>query len=430
METKIGKPAQGGSGTWEKNLCALKARPQGPDLLPEQPARPPQLHKVRLLTAGEYPSLQVMGQEGRRVTLHSSRRALAEAEELAQAAPIGKSRFIVALGLGLGYHLLALLPLLGEEQHLILVENEPEILWAALSTSDLSPFLAHPRTALVVSSEPRQAARHLQQHFAPRNGNGLSFWGHPPSLRAHRAYYQEVVSHFKPLREPASRALGLKKDKLKVLLINPDYFLIPEVMRGFQQLGHEVRLTRFHKRRDQGDAVLRRVFTDIRNFSPDLVFTVNHLGFDREGVLLEALHRLRVPSVSWYVDSPAIILSLYDGPKSDLAFIFVWDPTYIPEVRSLGFERVFPLPLATDPEIFSPPRARETHQQAVAFVGNSMMGAVRQKLARLRTARIFRFFFNDYEALSRLDLSAAWKPSYKMKAWRRTPWFRVLAGKD
>jgi spore maturation protein CgeB len=256
--------------------------------------------------------------------------------------------------------------------------------------------LSRPRTVLLVSPEAQEVVRRLRQGLFRKNGDRLSIWGHPPSLRSHKAYYQEVVSRLRPggNGEP-TRPVGLNKDVLKILLINPDYFLIAEIMRAFRELGHEVHLALFDKRRDQGEEVLRQLLTQVRDFSPDLVFTVNHLGFDREGVLLHTLHRLRVPSASWYVDSPAIILSLYDGPQSDLAFIFVWDPTYIPEVRSLGFDRVFPLPLATDPEIFSPERARGGQAQEVAFVGNSMVGSVQAKMTRLPHTRDFKDLFAE-----------------------------------
>ena len=388
------KGVGGGNGRWEKNLAALKARPPGLDLIPGLPSFPPDLHKVKFL-AGEHPSIRVTGEEGRGITLHSTRRALEEALDLAQTAPLGKSRHLVTLGLGLGYHLLALLPYLDEDQHLILVEHEPEVLWAALASLDLTSLFSRPRTMLVVSPEAAEAVRHLQARLSG-DDDGLAFWGHPPSLRCQKSYYQEVVSRLRPAGAAAVRPVGLNRENLKILLINPDYFLIPEVMRAFRQLGHQVHLALFDKRRDQSEEVLQRLLANIVDYAPDLVFTVNHLGFDREGILLNTLHRLRVPSVSWYVDSPAIILSLYDGPQSDLAFIFVWDPTYIPEVRALGFERVFPLPLATDPEVFSPERARSSRRpQEVTFVGNSLAGSVEQKLARLPRHQEFKELFEE-----------------------------------
>ena len=322
MRKEAAQRAGGCAETWEKNLAALKARPEELDCLPGLPQGPPDFLRVKLL-AGEPPSLQVRSEGGRSVTLHSTRRALAEAEELARAAPVGKSRYLVALGLGLGYHLLSLLPHLGDDQHLIVVEQEPEVMWAALATLDLTKLLSRPLTMLVVSPEASEAVRHVKQNLSRGNGGGLAFFGHPPSLRWHKAYYQEVISRLRPAGGTAVRPLGLKKDNLKILLINPDYFLIPEVMRAFRQLGHQVQLALFDKRRDRGEEVLRQLLVDVRDYAPDLVFTVNHLGFDREGLLLDTLHRLRVPSVSWYVDSPAIILGLYDGPQSDLAFIFV-----------------------------------------------------------------------------------------------------------
>ena len=394
MRQENGEKAVRHRELWEKNLTALKARPKGFDHLPPLPAKPPSFQRVKLLV-GENASLRVLGENGRKVTLHSPRRAWEEAQELALSAPRGKGPNLVSLGLGLGYHLLTLLPLLDESQHLIVVEKEPETMWAALATMDLTKLLSRPRTILAVSPEAPMVLRHLRRQLARGNGDCLAFWGHPPSLRAHKTYYQEVVSRLKPSRKTAIRPLGLKRDSLRVLVINPDYFLLPEVCRAFNQLGHQVRLVLFDKRQDKGDEVLRKLLLELQGFSPDLVFTVNHLGFDREGLLLDTLHRLRVPSVSWYVDSPAIILSLYDGGQSDLAFIFVWDPTYIPEVRALGFDRVFPLPLATDPEVFSPKRAQGQGNQkpSVTFVGNSLVGSVQEKLSRLPNSPQFHKLF-------------------------------------
>ena len=93
----------------------------------------------------------------------------------------------------MGYHLLALLPYLDEDQHLILVEQEPEVLWAALASLDLTSLFSRPRTTLVVSPEAAEAVRHLRAMLSG-DDDGLAFWGHPPSLRCQKSYYQEVVS--------------------------------------------------------------------------------------------------------------------------------------------------------------------------------------------------------------------------------------------
>ena len=123
--------------------------------------------------------------------MHSTRRALSEAEDLAHAAPWGKSRHLVTLGLGLGYHLLALLPYLDEEQHLILVEHEPEVLWAALASLNLtkSVFPAPDHAG----GEPRGGGGGVPSPGKPSpagDDDGLAFWGHPPSLRCQKSYYQ------------------------------------------------------------------------------------------------------------------------------------------------------------------------------------------------------------------------------------------------
>jgi spore maturation protein CgeB len=375
---------------WEANIAAWRARREDGDLLPAIPEEPPTLARTTFVS-GTHPTLQVTGEKGRLISLHSSKDPWKEAEGLAERFVLGESETAVVLGLGLGYHVLKLLPRLKPEQKVIIVEKEPEVFFAALRALDLAPLLQKPHTTLLVEPDYRKVSRHLRKHFRFGNGQRPAFFSHPPSLRAHNTFYREVIRSLKPSAPSRRLPLGVRQEQFRVLIINPDYFLIPEAMRAFRDLGHEVKAVLFDKRQDQGEDVVRRILGEMKAYAPDLVFTVNHLGMDHQGLLMEFFHRLRVPLVSWYVDSPAIILNLYAGLRSELAYIFVWDPTYIPEVKALGFDKVFPLPLATDPGIFlsRPAPVSAPWQSRVAFVGNSLAKVVEKKLAQLPSSPEF-----------------------------------------
>lgn len=391
---KIKAGWQGDPEIWAANLAAWRARGGGRDLLPPAPDQPPRLSRVTLV-AGPYPAAQTPGDQGRLVSLNSPKDPWREAELLAERLSLGESQTVVALGMGLGYHLLKLVRRLTPQHQLIIVEPEPEIWLAALGALDLTPLWQRPNTWWVIEPDYRKVLRHVRKHLS-RNGRRLTFFAHPPSLRAHSLFYQEVIQGLKPAAPPRRRPLGVQQEQIRVLIVNPDYFLIPEAVRALRKLGHEVKTVLFDKRRDRGEEVVRRILREVNDYSPDLVFTVNHLGLDREGLLIEFFHNLKVPLVSWYVDSPALILNLYAGLTSDLAYIFVWDPSYIPEVRALGFDQVFPLPLATDPEIFRPRPAGELGpwRSRAAFVGNSLSVAVQEKLSRLPESPEFHELFH------------------------------------
>ncbi len=380
---------------WAANLAAWRAGNGAEGWSPPAPDQPPPLARVTL-APGPHPVAQALGEQGRLVSLHSTKDPWKEAEILAGRLSLGESQPVVALGMGLGYHLLKLIRRLTPRHRLIIVEKEPEIWLAALGTLDLTQLFERPNTCWVVEPDWRKVLRQVRRQV---NGSGrdLAFFAHPPSLRAHGAFYQEVIQGLKP-PSPWQRApLRRQQEKLRVLIVNPDYFLIPEAVHALGKLGHEVKTVLFDKRRDRGEEVMRRILGQVKDCAPDLVFTVNHLGLDREGLLMEFFHHLRVPLVSWYVDSPALILNLYGGLPSDLAYIFVWDPSYIPEVRALGFDKVFPLPLATDPKFFRPRAAGELGpwRNRVGFVGNSLTAAVEEKLARLPKSPEFQEFFHQ-----------------------------------
>lgn len=411
---------------WEANLEAWRGRDQARDLLPAIPEVPPGPGRT-VSVCGSDSALQVLGESGKLISLHSPKDPWKEGERLAERVALGESGTVVVLGLGFGYHVLKLLPRLQPEHRVVVVEKEPEVFFAALKTMDLRAILVESRISLLVDPDCRKVSRHLLEHFHLKNGQRLVFFGHPPSLRAHNTFYQEVIRRLKPSGPAGQARLGVRQESIRVLIINPDYFLIPEAMRAFRELGHEVQTVLFDKRLDQGEEVMRRILAGVKTYNPDLVFTVNHLGLDREGLLMEFFHQLKVPFVSWYVDSPAIILNLYAGQRSELAYIFVWDPTYIPEVKALGFEKVFPLPLATDPRIFRPRQASAlaSWQSSAAFVGNSMVRSVAEKLARLPSSPEFGRLF---ERLARAYRERPFRPFKEVAGQEGLAGHQLIAG--
>ena len=78
---------------------------------------------------------------------------------------------------------------------------------------------------------------------------------------------------------------------------------------------------------------------------PDLFFTVNFHGLDRDGEAFAALEDKGVPVAVWCVDNPWNQLS---GLRSDFwkrAWLFVTDDSFIPGLEEHGAEHVFHLPL-------------------------------------------------------------------------------------
>ena len=107
---------------------------------------------------------------------------------------------------------------------------------------------------------------------------------------------------------------------------------------------------------------------------PGLFFSINFHGLDKFGELAGVFRDKGIPVSVWCVDNPWNLLA---GLRTDFwknIHLFVTDPGFIPGLEAHGAKRVSFLPLATDPDIFSPrktiPRAPgETNP--LVFVGRS-----------------------------------------------------------
>ncbi len=166
--------------------------------------------------------------------------------------------------------------------------------------------------------------------------------------------------------------------KVKVIYIDSGYVLTKECLTALQQLGHDVQYIHIDKENYQYDEFVRNFLTLIAQFHPDFVLTINHLGFDQEGRMTELLSELEIPYISWYVDSPTVVLSGKGTNISDFCNIFVWDRDYIQDVLDAGYPYVDYLPLATMPELFKPMGL--PYRCDVSFVGSSMVYSTHKNL--------------------------------------------------
>jgi spore maturation protein CgeB len=229
----------------------------------------------------------------------------------------------------------------------------------------------------------------------------------------------------------------LKKPPFRVVLLDSGYHTLRECRKGLEMLGHGVFTI------SPGPDFIKRLLNLLVEARPDFLLAVNHLGFDEEGKLTELLTELKLPFASWYVDSPTYIL--YDGGVncSPYCALFCWERSYLKPVEDMGFRAPSFLPLATDPEVFSPVRnpINGRYVTPLAFVGDSMETAQRRwedkisELARKEIASIAadglqidrkRDIFDNFPSLaghagsirSGLDIEAA-------MIWKATQDYRV-----
>lgn len=173
--------------------------------------------------------------------------------------------------------------------------------------------------------------------------------------------------------------IGLNQPKFRgkmprILLLTSQYFIMGELVAAMERLGVPHRLLDLAAKEMDLQEFVQLMSTTLADFKPDVVLTVNHLGVDREGILMSILDQLNVPLVSWFVDNPHLILDAYSNTNAGRTILFTWDADTVESLGGMGFEAVHHLPLGADPHRFTP-EGREVPEELrarVSFVGNSM----------------------------------------------------------
>jgi spore maturation protein CgeB len=107
---------------------------------------------------------------------------------------------------------------------------------------------------------------------------------------------------------------------------------------------------------------------------PDMLLTINYMGFDTGGTVGELLDAVGLPTAIWFVDNPMFAAQGYLPLPHEQTSLFSWDRTFVPVLAQLGAKDVHHLPLATDPNTFHAGHAVASKPYTVSFVGSSLVG--------------------------------------------------------
>lgn len=184
--------------------------------------------------------------------------------------------------------------------------------------------------------------------------------------------------------------------KPRVLLLASKYFLIGELAGACKKLDLPHKLIMVGEDGADTRDFVKTLLEEVVTFRPDCAITLNHMGVDREGVLMDLLGKLHLPLASWFVDNPHLIVHSYNKAVSPWATLFTWDEDNIASLRQKGFDHVRYLPLGTDPDRFRPGlRGLKEWRADVSFVGNSMVQKVGGRLKNGHFTRPLLLAYKD-----------------------------------
>ena len=301
----------------------------------------------------------------------------------------------VLLGSGLGYALNEILN--NTDSDIAVVDKESKIL--AHTKLDQQ---ANKRITWINNQTPGHALTQLTK-WQKEHGN-LTFapCTLPFYLRLDRDYYAtiqkslEMNQHFNFWQK--AQYPKFQKQEPKILLITSKYFLIGEIIDACERMDISYRLLQITDDEIAHNEFIERLLKIVIEFKPDFAFTINHLGVDREGLLMDLLEQLKLPLASWFVDNPHLILYKYQGLNSPWTSIFTWDVDNIKSLRENGFQHVFYLPLGTTPERFKSPApfaVPNNWNADVSFVGNSMIYKVAMRMKAAKPCKELLHVYRD-----------------------------------
>jgi spore maturation protein CgeB len=273
---------------------------------------------------------------------------------------------LILEGSGLGYHLTNVFTRLHPEMTIILLEYYNQCAdICAQRIKELSGIVP-----IVITSDSQNKDLFFKNIVL--SGRLVQIIKHPASYSANRTFYDNLLGSLN-FKNPSNVS-----NKVTALM-NGKFFLQREIHNAVEKSSDHC-VTFNYENLNSIVEYENSIQYCIQNEKPDMFISVNMLGFDGNGIFSDYCRRYGIPVAVWFVDDPRpILLSQRRFITSDMT-AFCWERDYLEVLRNAGFSNVYHLPLAADPEFFSPELLNTKSKIPLSFAGTSMAGTFRNAL--------------------------------------------------
>jgi spore maturation protein CgeB len=167
----------------------------------------------------------------------------------------------------------------------------------------------------------------------------------------------------------------------RMLILETQYFFDQSWVRAAHSLGWETATVKSAMTGGLTRDDVAALFTTLAEFKPDFILSSNFAGMDVGGLFAQFFEDARIPYVSWFTDTPRMILYGREMHCSPYMVAATWERAYIPHFQKLGFQHVHYMPLATDPALFNAEPA-DAWDRELAFVGTSMIALAQEAVEK------------------------------------------------
>jgi spore maturation protein CgeB len=168
----------------------------------------------------------------------------------------------------------------------------------------------------------------------------------------------------------------LVSPQLCILVVRSAYHVQRECCVALRALGHRVIPLELSEGTDSAHvaAAVDQLLRAVVRHRPDMLVTINYLGFDTGGHMAEIVEALGLPTAIWFVDNPIFAGQGRVRVPPEHTTLFTWDRSFVPLLADATATAVQHLPLATDLDTFACGRTTAPPRWASTFVGSSLAG--------------------------------------------------------